>query len=98
MRAGNCRDGRFSKTGGTLVATLGDRALGVRVVDVGALFVPEVPVLYAPLLEIKRTTVIGFEALRMECNRLNRMFGPVHKFLPYAIGYGSRALFYRSSM
>ncbi len=94
--AGNCRNGESSKTGGTLVATLGDRAPGVRVVDVGALFVPEAPLVYAPLLETKGATVIGFEPVQVECDRLNRMFGPVHKFLPYAIGDGSKALFYHS--
>ena len=84
-----------SKADGRLLTLLGDRAPGVRVVDVGALF-GALPMLYAPLLKIQGTEVIGFEPLRAECDRLNGLFGPRHKFLPYAVGDGRKSLFYRT--
>ena len=78
-----------------LVSMLGDRAPSLRIVDVGALFKPEVPIAYAPLLGDKRSVVVGFEPERAECDLLNRMYGPVHRFFPYVIGDGGRASFYR---
>jgi len=78
-----------------LVSMFGVLAPSLRIVDVGALFRPEVPVAYAPLLADKRTTVVGFEPARADCDLLNRMFGPVHKFFPYVIGDGGKASFYR---
>jgi FkbM family methyltransferase len=33
--------------------------------------------------------------LESDCDQLKSMFGPVHKFFPYAIGDGERATFYR---
>ena len=67
----------------------------LRILDVGALFKPEVPDPYAPLLADGRTTVIGFEPEPIECDLLNSKFGPVHKFFPYVIGDGGKASFYR---
>ncbi len=78
-----------------LVSMLGDLAPSLRIVDVGALFKPEVPIAYAPLLGDKRSVVVGFEPERAECDLLNRMYGPVHRFFPYVIGDGGRASFYR---
>lgn len=77
-----------------LLAMIGDRMPGLRILDVGALFKPEVPIAYAPLLEDTRTTIIGFEPTDGECERLNVTFGQRHKFFPYAVGDGERASFY----
>jgi FkbM family methyltransferase len=88
----------MADTGNTdLVSMLGDLAPTLRIVDVGALFKPEVPIAYAPLLGDKRSVVVGFEPERAECDLLNRMYGPVHRFFPYVIGDGGRASFYRCS-
>jgi hypothetical protein len=62
-----------------LPGILGDRAPSLRVLGAGALFVPEAPIAYAPLLADKRTTVVGFEPIPTECDHLSSMFGPVHK-------------------
>ena len=77
-----------------LLPILGHRAQSLRIVDVGALF-EGTPAVYAPLLQDKRTTVVGFEPVQTECDRLNHMFGPVHRFFPYAIGDGGKASFHR---
>jgi FkbM family methyltransferase len=78
-----------------LFSMLGGRAPSLRILDVGALFEPGAPIAYAPLLRDKRTKVVGFEPVRTECDLLNSKFGPVHKFLPYVIGDGGKASFYR---
>jgi FkbM family methyltransferase len=78
-----------------LLAILGDRAPQLRILDVGALFEPGTPIAYARLLTDKRTTIIGFEPVRAECDLLNKKFGPMHKFFPYVIGDGGKALFHR---
>jgi|SRR5271157_82161 len=78
-----------------LVSMLGGRAPGLRILDAGALFTPDAPPAYTPLLAGKSTTVVGFEPSQAECNVLNSLFGPVHKFFPYVIGDGGKASFHR---
>jgi len=82
-------------TSADLLAILGDRSPHLRILDVGALFVASVPIAYAPLLVDNRTTVLGFEPVRTECDLLNSKFGPVHKFSPCVIGDGGKASFHR---
>lgn len=39
-------------------------------------------------------TVVGFEPVAAECEKLNRIRGPIHRFLPYVIGDGTKRRFY----
>lgn len=65
----------------------------ILIVDVGAQEDPMVPNAYAPLLRSGCATVVGFEPLQAECDRLNANAGPCCSYLPYAVGEGdSRTL------
>jgi FkbM family methyltransferase len=78
-----------------LLSILGDRAPKLLIVDVGALYLAGQHIAHAPLLADNGTTMVGFEPSQAECDKLARVFGPKHKFLPYAVGDGSTASFYR---
>ena len=45
---------------------------------------------YSALRDAGLARVVGFEAVAEECEKLNRRFGPPHRYLPYAIGDGTR--------
>jgi protein O-GlcNAc transferase len=65
----------------------------ILLVDVGAQDDPEVPNIYEPLERSGCVTVIGFEPIQAECDRLNARAGPGRRYLPYAVGEGdSRTL------
>lgn len=66
----------------------------IKVVDVGAMLLEGSPPVYAPLIEKGLATVIGFEPVQTECDRLNSVFGSDHRFLPYVIGNGTRRTFH----
>lgn len=65
----------------------------IQVVDVGALWLGEEP--YGPLVRNGLARVLGFEPIAAECDTLNQKFGPQHRYLPYAIGDGTRRRFHR---
>jgi FkbM family methyltransferase len=77
-----------------LVDALVQRALTVRVVDVGAAWTGEEP--YKALFERGVTQVVGFEPDRAACDVLRAKF-PDHVFVPEFIGDGSRATFRESA-
>ena len=52
------------------------------------------PPAYAKLLGTFPCEVVGFEPDATECEKLNRLKGSQHIFLPYAIGDGSQRTFY----
>jgi FkbM family methyltransferase len=61
-------------------------------VDIGAMSLGTEP--YAPLVDQGIGTVIGFEPVSEECEKLNQMHGNSgHLFLPYAIGDGTEGVF-----
>jgi FkbM family methyltransferase len=68
----------------------------VKIVDVGAADTPDPPA-YAKLLGNFPCKVVGFEPLAEECEKLNRLNGSDHIFLPHAIGDGSVRTFYECS-
>lgn len=61
----------------------------IKVVDVGAMWLGEGIEPYSALLEAGLAAVVGFEPVAEECEKLNRRFGPPHRYLPYAIGDGT---------
>ncbi len=64
----------------------------IRVIDVGAMKVgTEV---YAPLVQAGLASVLGFECVRAECDKLNATASATHRYLPYAIGDGRERTFY----
>ena len=61
----------------------------INVVDVGAMFAGDGTEPYSALRAAGLARVLGFEPVVEECERLNRRFGPPHRYLPYAIGDGT---------
>jgi FkbM family methyltransferase len=82
-----------------LASELRDRVYPLTVVDVGAMILgdgSEVP--YRALIEKRLCHVIGFEPIAEECERLNRTVRSGDRYLPYAIGDGSRRIFHKCNM
>jgi FkbM family methyltransferase len=67
----------------------------IRVADVGASWSEKEPTPYSALVRSGAATVIGFDALQEECDRLNARGMRNHTFHPYAIGDGSLRTFHR---
>lgn len=67
----------------------------IRVLDVGAAIVETPP--YQPWIDLGRASVIGFEPSERECTRLNAVFGPKHRFLPYFLGDGKTSIFHETN-
>lgn len=64
----------------------------IRIIDVGAMKVgTEV---YAALEQAGLASVLGFECVRAECDKLNALKSATHHYLPYAIGDGRERTFY----
>ena len=68
----------------------------MKIVDVGASVTPDPPA-YGKLLGALPCKVVGFEPEAAECEKLNRLNGSEHIFLPHAIGDGSLRTFYECS-
>lgn len=64
----------------------------IRVIDVGAMAIGED--IYAPLMKAGLASVLGFECVQTECDRLNAMKRSTHTCLPYAIGDGRERIFH----
>ncbi len=64
----------------------------IRIIDVGAMDVGKD--IYAPLVEKGIASVLGFECVKAECERLNAMKRATHTYLPYAIGDGRERTFH----
>jgi FkbM family methyltransferase len=58
----------------------------IRVIDLGAMAIGDE--VYAPLVKANLATVLGFECVQSECDRLNAMGREGHTYLPYAVGDG----------
>ncbi len=63
------------------------------VVDVGAMDIPAEQVPYGPLEKPGKFDVVGFEAVRTECDKLNQMGKPGHRYLNCVVGDGTRRKF-----
>jgi FkbM family methyltransferase len=66
----------------------------INVVDVGAMFAGDGTEPYSALRDAGLARVVGFEPVAEECEKLNRRFGPPHRYLPYAIGDGTTRRLY----
>jgi FkbM family methyltransferase len=68
---------------------LREAAARVKIIDVGAMSIGREPA-HLRLLQSGKASVIGFEPVAAECEKLNRLH-PAQRYLPYAIGDGSEA-------
>ena len=73
---------------------LGPLTPTIRVCAVGAMYGGEGHEPHDALITKGLCSVIGFEPIQAECDRLNQLRGPVHRFLPYVIGDGRRRKFH----
>jgi len=67
----------------------------IRVLDIGAAIVETPP--YQSWIDLGRASVIGFEPNERECARLNAVYGPKHRFLPYFLGDGTKSIFHETN-
>jgi FkbM family methyltransferase len=77
----------------SLIQQLGSRSPTIDIVDVGAMWLGEASIPYQALLKTGIARVIGFEPIEKECDKLNAMKWPNHRFLPCFIGDGSKGTF-----
>lgn len=66
----------------------------IRVVDVGAMALGEVKDDYQPLIDAGLADVIGFEPVEEEFAKLQANARPGRRYLPYAIGDGTKQIFH----
>lgn len=64
----------------------------LKIIDVGAMAIHDCE--YKTLLEHESTSVIGFEPVEKECQKLNEMHKGKHIFFPYVIGNGKERTFH----
>jgi len=80
-----------------LIDMLGNASPVVDIVDVGALWMDGESVAYHSLLKAGCARVVGFEPVKEECERLNKLGRRGERYLPYFIGDGSERTFVRNS-
>ena len=73
----------------SLAELMGGDLPRIKVVDVGALPLPDQAEKYARLVELGLCQVVGFEPTGDACRELNERYGPPHQFLPYFVGDGT---------
>jgi len=66
----------------------------IKIVDVGAMALGDLPSDYQPLLDKGLAEVIGFEPVAEECDKLNSKSDGKHLYLPYFIGDGTKGIFH----
>ncbi len=70
----------------------------IRVIDIGAMSLGEAHDAYSPLVKLGVAEVVGFEPVRAECDKLNAMAKPGHRFLPHVVGDGARRTFHETNV
>ena len=68
----------------------------INILDVGAALYERPP--YQSLVDAGRARIIGFEPNPEECERLNREYGPPHRFFPCFVGDGRTAIFHETNL
>lgn len=67
----------------------------IGILDIGAMLIEGIKKEYSPIFDKGCATVVGFEPVSDECNRLNKTYENTGmRFLPYFIGDGTRQKFY----
>lgn len=77
----------------SLAQMLGKSCPTIDIVDVGAMALGHEPE-YAPILKSAPTSLVGFEPVQAECDKLNARKGRNQTYLPYFIGDGSKRKFH----
>lgn len=70
----------------------------VRVAAIGAMFLNEsLKEPHDGLMQKGLCDVIGFEPVQEQCDLLNALHGPLHRYLPVVVGDGSRRIFHHGN-
>jgi FkbM family methyltransferase len=77
----------------SLAQMLGKSCPTIDIVDVGAMALLDQPE-YAPIMKVAPTTIVGFEPVQVECDKLNARKSKNQTYLPYFIGDGSKRKFH----
>lgn len=80
------------------IRALLDRLPTIKIIDVGAMSLGADKDPYAKLMRAAPCEVLGFEPVARECERLNREARPGCRYLPHALGDGTRQVFYECNM
>ncbi|MEM9684327.1 MAG: FkbM family methyltransferase [Pseudomonadota bacterium] len=70
----------------------------IKVIDVGAMSLGDEHDAYAPLVQANIAEVVGFEPVAAECDKLNALGKPRHRFLPHIVGDGSVRTFHETNV
>ncbi|HYM10910.1 MAG TPA: FkbM family methyltransferase [Bryobacterales bacterium] len=62
----------------------------ISIVDAGAMTLGAATEVYHPLMSAGLAQVLGFEAVQAECEKLNATAGEGRRYLPFAVGDGTR--------
>lgn len=65
-----------------------------KIVDVGAMNLGKDSDPYDSLLQQGSVKIVGFEPVKAECDKLNKMYAPERLYLPYVIGDGRKRTFH----
>lgn len=77
-----------------LMDMLGQAAPDIKTIDVGAMYLDDSGMAFKKLMRPGKGSVIGFEPVQAECDKLNAMNLKGHTYLPYFIGDGSEGTFH----
>ncbi len=80
-----------------LIDMLGHASPVIDIVDVGALWMNEENISYRAILKPGHSRVVGFEPVKEECDRLNRLGRSGERYLPYFIGDGTERTFVQNN-
>jgi FkbM family methyltransferase len=67
----------------------------IKVIDIGAMATGDD--IFTPLVQAGLASIIGFECVQAECDRLNAASAGVHTYLPHAVGDGRERTFHTCS-
>ncbi len=67
----------------------------INILDVGAALSERPP--YQSLVDAGRGKIFGFEPNREACEQLNREYGTAHRFFPFFVGDGRKAIFHETN-
>lgn len=70
----------------------------IDILDIGAMVFGSGGEAYAPLREIGKVRVLGFEPDATECAKLNEKAGDNERYYPYFVGDGNSATYYKTNM
>jgi FkbM family methyltransferase len=79
---------------GSLITLLGNLSPMIEIIDVGAMDIGDSGDPMQNLMREGKFRVVGFEPVKAECDKLNGMGKPGHRYVPHFVGDGTRRTFH----